>query len=248
MGHGRSIATLDLVGGTPALDLANTINSRHRPEHDYLRSTADLVEWAGHAGLFSADERDGLATGDPGDAADEQGARVIRTVLRLREAIYRTFSARAAGAPPAPDDVRLVADAYAAAISAARFDAAPVPGAAPGPGAAVRPSWPVANGAGTALLHRLAFDAGELLLDPAVPIGECPSCGWLFLDRSRNGSRRWCDMQTCGSRDKMRSHRARAATARPRQAAPRQAAPPHASSSRNPSGKALGEVLPLTRE
>jgi predicted RNA-binding Zn ribbon-like protein len=35
-----------------------------------------------------------------------------------------------------------------------------------------------------------------------VKIKECPSCGWLFLDKSKNGKRRWCNMLTCGSNDK----------------------------------------------
>jgi predicted RNA-binding Zn ribbon-like protein len=37
-------------------------------------------------------------------------------------------------------------------------------------------------------------------------LGECPSCGWLFLDTSKNRRRRWCSMATCGSRDKARRY------------------------------------------
>ena len=40
-------------------------------------------------------------------------------------------------------------------------------------------------------------------------------CGFVFWDGSRNGSRRWCDMQRCGSRQKMRNYRARTSTGRP---------------------------------
>ncbi|MFD0480100.1 CGNR zinc finger domain-containing protein [Nonomuraea thailandensis] len=40
----------------------------------------------------------------------------------------------------------------------------------------------------------------------AQPGGECPSCGWLFLDTTRNGSRRWCSMAMCGSQVKSRRY------------------------------------------
>jgi len=38
---------------------------------------------------------------------------------------------------------------------------------------------------------------------------ENAECGWLFIDRSRNRSRQWCDMGTCGSRAKMARYRRR---------------------------------------
>jgi predicted RNA-binding Zn ribbon-like protein len=69
-------------------------------------------------------------------------------------------------------------------------------------GSALRWSWtePRAD-----VLHPIAYAAGHLLLAADhPPVKECPGCGWLFLDRSSNGSRRWCDMRTCGTRDKMR--------------------------------------------
>ena len=61
-----------------------------------------------------------------------------------------------------------------------------------------RPLWPVAR------------SAVELLtLGDLARVRECPGagdCGWLFYDTSRNGSRRWCSMEGCGSRVKMRRH------------------------------------------
>jgi predicted RNA-binding Zn ribbon-like protein len=58
-----------------------------------------------------------------------------------------------------------------------------------------------------ALLARVAWSAVTLLrTGPLDRVRECPSCGWLFLDTSRNGRRRWCSMDTCGSRDKARRY------------------------------------------
>ncbi|WP_412543337.1 CGNR zinc finger domain-containing protein [Longispora sp. K20-0274] len=65
--------------------------------------------------------------------------------------------------------------------------------------------WPAGH-----LLGELAASAVELMLHgPFDRLGECPSCGWLFLDTSRNGQRRWCSMATCGGRVKARRHHAR---------------------------------------
>jgi predicted RNA-binding Zn ribbon-like protein len=61
-----------------------------------------------------------------------------------------------------------------------------------------------------ALLWPVIHSAGELLLSQdLVQVKECPGCGWLFLDTSKNRSRRWCSMSTCGARDKMRRYHKR---------------------------------------
>jgi predicted RNA-binding Zn ribbon-like protein len=61
-----------------------------------------------------------------------------------------------------------------------------------------------------AVLWPVIHSAGELLLsEELVHVKECPGCGWLFLDTSKNQSRRWCSMDTCGARDKMRRYHKR---------------------------------------
>lgn len=191
----RSIATLDLVGGALALDFANTINSRIAPQHDYLAGYRDLVAWATRAGGVSADlggRLVALATRDPREAK-----RVAAAARQLREAIYGTFSRLAAAEDPAAEDVRAVLRAYGAAAGRATVS---------GSDRGLEVDWPgVATLAG--ILDPIAFSAGQILLaSDRPPVKECPGCGWLFLDRSRNLSRRWCNMQTCGSRDKMRRY------------------------------------------
>jgi predicted RNA-binding Zn ribbon-like protein len=60
-------------------------------------------------------------------------------------------------------------------------------------------------------------DAVALLTDPArlarVRVCEGANCTWLFLDPTKNGSRRWCEMKSCGNRAKASRHRARARAA-----------------------------------
>ena len=67
-------------------------------------------------------------------------------------------------------------------------------------------------------LWPVAIDAWDLLTEPELAqVRQCPvdagGCGWLFLDTSRAGNRRWCDMRTCGNRAKVRAHYSRTARA-----------------------------------
>ena len=54
---------------------------------------------------------------------------------------------------------------------------------------------------------KIVASAQSLLSSKEVArVKECPNCGWLFLDTSKNQSRRWCSMNTCGVHDKMRRY------------------------------------------
>jgi predicted RNA-binding Zn ribbon-like protein len=62
------------------------------------------------------------------------------------------------------------------------------------------------------VLWEAAASAADLLTSPDLArVKTCPGagCAWLFLDRSRNGTRRWCDMSVCGNRAKARRHYSR---------------------------------------
>jgi predicted RNA-binding Zn ribbon-like protein len=192
----RSLATLDLIGGSAALDFANTINSRRAPVHDYLGSYPDVLAWEAKVGLIDDAGRNrlsGLA------AVDRPGSvRALRAAHELRDAIYRTFSARTLGALPEEPHLRLVLRAHAAAIAGGE----PELHADGTLGLAWRKPFRLEDA-----FHPIAHAAGELLLgSPMLKLGECPSCGWLFVDPTRNRSRRWCDMRTCGARSKMRRY------------------------------------------
>ena len=201
-GTSRSIATLDLVGGALALDFANTVNSRLAPQHDYLVDYGDLLAWAERAGIIGSDGRARLAALAE---ADPRGAgRAIGRARALREDVYRALSRVAAGETPDESSSRALLRRYGTA--AARATLRPTVGHVGAEAAAMPLSWPLEATLG-AILDPIAWSAGQLLLDVArAPLKECPGCGWLFLDGSRNASRRWCDMQTCGSRDKMRRY------------------------------------------
>jgi len=168
---------VELVGNALCLDFANTVNSRLRPVRDSLDSESSYVDWLRRVGL-------------DGSTPSLVEAR------RLREVIYATFSAIAAGRTPRATDLARIAEAYGHAVTHATL--VPVDGHYDLTWPAPDPLWSVAASAGTLLLN-----------GPLNRVGECPGCGWLFLDTSRNGTRRWCSMATCGSRDKMARYHAR---------------------------------------
>jgi predicted RNA-binding Zn ribbon-like protein len=190
------------AGGPPCLDFVNTVDGRLGGAiSDSLTSYDDLLTWSAGAGVITNGEAErlrALAAADPvaGRAALDR-ARVFR------EALWRILRAHTAGAAPAAADVAAPNAAVAGALAHARLQ----------PGAdGFAWGWEEA-----ATLDRplwtLARAAGDLLTGPELArVRRCGSatCASMFLDTSRNGSRRWCDMETCGNRAKARRHYSRA--------------------------------------
>lgn len=113
-------------------------------------------------------------------------------VYDVRSLLGRTFDALAEGAEPDPRDLLEVRDRYCAALARAT----------PRPGSVdwsrpldevVASAWELLQGAERARIRRCEGDG----------------CGWLFLDGTKNGSRRYCSPEDCGRRERLRRHRAR---------------------------------------
>jgi predicted RNA-binding Zn ribbon-like protein len=200
------------ASGHPALDLAGTVGHRNGPDRvDLLDSPASVGRWLVEAGLVDTPPEvdiDGLA----------------RTVA-LREAVYRLASARAEGGSADPADrAEQVNQAEQAkqADQADQADQAELNRAAePAPVniRLVHPARAARQGDLTAALSTLARSAIELLGGPAADqLKACRGdlCTRLFLDSSRRGDRRWCDMRECGNRAKAAAYRDRHATSAPR--------------------------------
>ena len=200
MGKTLSIDTIDRIGNAPALDFVNTVHSHLETQsHDYLRSYGDLLKWARAGDLLSVAEARRLA----GTATDHprRAGRTLRQAVELRGLLHRLFLAVIRDQRPSADDMnsfnRWVADMFGHRRidrSGAGFDW----GWQSGDGALEQPLWPV------------VLSATELLMAAdRRRIKECPApdgCGWLFLDRSKNGTRRWCTMRACGNISKARRH------------------------------------------
>ncbi len=193
-----------LLGGRLCLDFVNTLEDlRSAAPQEFLLDARDLAGWGRHAGILSPAESDAvraLAAARPDDAAAAFGR-----ALALRAALTRAFDAIADGIEPAAADLAAIATVFAAGLD--RAELAPA-----GDGFDWR--WPAGDGSPDRLAWEAARSAIELLRT-AEPgrIRRCPGpdggCGWLFYDDSRNGRRRWCSMEGCGSQAKMRRYRAK---------------------------------------
>jgi predicted RNA-binding Zn ribbon-like protein len=193
----------NLIGGVLCLDFVNTVDPRHEPERrEYLDSYPALVAWGSHAGDIDAGQEERLRA-----AAAEQPAeadRVLGRAIRLREALYHLFSQPERRRRPEPDSLGVLQAEVARAQAHLGISWSP---------AGFGWEWDQAGAGLDRVLWPVAQSAAELLVQgPLERIRECPgqgTCGWLFLDLSKNASRRWCDMRVCGNRAKARRHYAR---------------------------------------
>jgi predicted RNA-binding Zn ribbon-like protein len=189
----------EFSGGELCLDFANTASARFQATpREHLHGYRDLVAWGRQGEVVAPAQATELlaeAARRPGEADAVYGRAIA-----LREAIFRTFARREVALPPTPEDLATLNAELASAMAHTRlvpttkgFDWAWREGA----GALDRPLWPVAR------------SAAELLTSEALDrVRECGAddCDWLFVDTSKNRSRRWCDMNSCGNRAKARRH------------------------------------------
>ena len=206
MGSNRRERRFKLRGGVVSLDFVNTVGSRltDRPS-EYLRSYEDLLDWATQAGLLSPEETEGLSRQAK---LDPEGAReTLSRALALREALHRVISRAIAGESQDETDLSALNRELSVALSHLRV--MPADGT-------YGWGWDWSGDDGGALLDSplwsVAKSAAELLTSPKlgrVKLCAGEDCGWVFLDESRNGSRRWCDSRDCGNRERVRRHLAR---------------------------------------
>ena len=169
------------------LDYVNTRYWRGRPTAtETLNAAADLAVWA---------TANGGAQSARLPAKPELGH-----ALEVREMLYRLFNTASDGKAPAARDLQAFNEALAAAPARTRL-ARDKSGF----------SWEIEARPATALaiLAPVLWSAGDLLAGSRLGrVRRCanPECGWLFLDDSRAGKRRWCSMQSCGNRAKAKRH------------------------------------------
>lgn len=189
----------DLTANWLCLDFANTLDNRLGEQpRELLNSYTDLVAWSQQAGQIM----DAMATRLLEQAAlrPREAVATLQQAKDVREAIYRLFLAIGEEAAPAEEDLQALNTALGGTMAHARivphsdgyswgwegdelvFD---------------RPLWSVVRSAADLLT------GAEL---QAVRVCAAEDCGWLFLDTSKNGTRRWCSMKSCGNRAKARRH------------------------------------------
>ena len=195
----RTITDLQLLGGRLSLDFANTADSHasDRPI-EFLRAYDDLVAWSRRLNILSDYQARRLVAG--AESRPPQAEAVVQRAVALREAIFEIFSSITQGELPQLGDIELFNTELSGTLSRSRI----VPTAE-----GVIWDWPGKDESLDWPLRPVVHDALDLLTSPELRrVRQCEDdrCGWLFLDTSRNRSRRWCSMQDCGNRAKARRH------------------------------------------
>jgi len=184
------------------LDYVNTLGWRGSAvPSESLKSPADLLAWIQRRAI-PVEGADGVSPQGSGDF--EVGADALfAEAIEMREVLFRVFSAVADGTAVPERDFRRLANAVGQAPPRREL-------ARWGDGYAWR--IPGRTASVPDLLAPVLWSAADLLLWAGHGrLRRCANdeCRWLFIDRSRNGSRRWCDMSSCGNRAKARRHYAR---------------------------------------
>ena len=189
--------------GALCLELLITGGPGALTRYEVLHTPGDLVEWADQSRLA------------PTPLALHVTADDVAYARRLRDALTRTVVTRVVGGAGLPELGISPADTADLALV---NEAAARPPLAPAIGADGARSWAAGTATGAQLLSTVARDAVDLLTGPyAERIRMCAGdrCYLLYVDTSRPGRRRWCSMEHCGNRHKVRAHRGRRSGAGP---------------------------------
>jgi len=187
-----------IIAGALCLDFINTLDNRPVParRQELLQSYNDLVEWAMQAGALSPAQRSALRR--LADSHPKDAGAVRAKAVELRECLYRMVSAVARNRRASEDDLRTLNTYLGEALSHLELRPAR---------RGFRLAWPENSPRLDSVLWPIARSASDLLTgDDLKHIQECgvDTCRWLFVDRSKNHSRRWCNMRVCGNRIKAR--------------------------------------------
>jgi predicted RNA-binding Zn ribbon-like protein len=187
----------ELDAGRPCLDFANTLSFSG---DDHLTTYADLVAFAEQSRLITPDDADWLRAEAARDTATADG--VLVRAKRLRASIANVFEAIAQDKTPSERDLGVLNFDLSASLSHARV----LPNERNDGGYhwgwsgrnLDAPIWPITRSAA----DLLTSDEDRRLMR------ECGAddCRWLFLDTSKNRTRQWCSMQSCGNRQKAKRH------------------------------------------
>ncbi|MCR4471436.1 CGNR zinc finger domain-containing protein [Burkholderia sp. SCN-KJ] len=191
----------DFIGGHAVLDFVNTVTGRDVTPRDWLPDYPAYLAWLASSALLPTLDLKQLAA--RAAEAPTAAERALRDAKRLREALFGIFDALVHRAAPVAADLATLERTWRRAVSRQRLvatDGRVEFGDAPD----------TRDGADLHLpADRIALHAVKLL--EAIPDGRLrmcagPNCAWLFIDGSKTGRRKWCDMATCGNVAKARRH------------------------------------------
>lgn len=190
MEKNEKINSISLDGGTPCFHFINTVhNWVDEVVPDYLLSPIDVVMWAKKAKIINGALLTSLESWTLSNPKhSEQG--LIRTKA-LREVMHKIFYAISHQKRVNPNDLEKFNGFLSDLLPSLRINFL---------GGVFVDKWEFSEKSFDCVLGPVVKDAYDLLLSNKLSrIKNCPNCGWIFLDNSKNSSRRWCSMKSCGS-------------------------------------------------
>jgi predicted RNA-binding Zn ribbon-like protein len=180
------------------VDFVNTIHDRYAMEaEDYICQPERFIEWCVLAGACRSDEH--IAAPD----GAVQRAALMRKARALRHHLHRLLTSRIDGVPSPADAVQYLDQWLHRAWASQSLESDG------------QMHWRADAYNELLPLKRIALDALDLISGPSGSLlrrcANTSSCGWLFLDTTKNRRRRWCAMETCGTAFKMKRYRRRRA-------------------------------------
>jgi predicted RNA-binding Zn ribbon-like protein len=180
-----------------AVEFANTLMWRGSAPAESLHTAADVAAWLSANKTMPVNALDALTGWFDGHPAHADA--FLRESIEIREAIYRLIHGIAASSASDPADLRQLNDALRASPPRGLLERADG-----------NYGWRIeAKPVAAEILAPVLWSAADVLVGPdSARVRECANhrCLWLFLDDSKNGSRRWCSMQMCGNRAKAQRH------------------------------------------
>ena len=194
----RTIETLELDGGSLCLNFVNSVRNRFEdPLFEFIVNPEDLLLWSCRTQIFDKDSRERLEN----YILNNQGKAIrdLKKILRTRELLYRIFYQFSQKKQPAVEDILHFNKELSFVFKYLNFEI--------NESLETKVIWNYEPSNLLWTLLPIIKSAYDLLIsDSKSRIKECTNCGWLYLDRSKNNSRLWCNMKTCGNTIKIKRY------------------------------------------
>lgn len=188
-----TIENMHLDGGCLCLDFINTVHSRtERPIRDYFSNYEDVIRWTRRTSVLTKREQKELA--DYANSHPAKAADAFKVMIRAREELFDVFWPATENRKPSGVALKKINRLLSVSLSHLRL----VPSKQ-----GIEQAWETGANPLLLPLWMVVKSAYDVLTEESWErIKGCPSCLWLFLDKTKNNRRRWCNSLTCGSIDK----------------------------------------------
>ena len=193
----RTVKNMLLDGGSFCFDFTNTVHSRKdEATYDYLNSYIDIIDWGERVKLLPKERLSKLK--DYAQEHKKEAELKLNEIISKRELLYKIFSALAHDKSLTEKETESFNDSLSDSLSNIRLKIGR---------AGINVAWRETEIDLMEPLWAVYKDAYDIITTAQLNrIKECKACGWVFMDKSKNNSRTWCNMQTCGSIDKAKRY------------------------------------------